>query len=283
MDIAAPPSTGPFTVALDDGIAHLRLSRPRAANALDATFWNAFPKALADLERPGTTRALVISGEGKHFCSGMDVSVFSNDAMPGTDTPSGREAFAATARAIQSALTALETLRFPVIAAIGGACVGGGLELAAVCDLRYASEDAYFRIEEINIGMMADIGSLQRLPKLLPEAVIKELAFLGSTLGVARAASLGFVNAVLPSAPEALAAAMDAAERIRSKAPLAIAGTKRMLRFTRDHSVADSLDYVADLQAAIWSTPDILGAIAARAGGPPVTFATLQPRSEDVL
>ncbi len=283
MDIAAPPSTQPFTVTFDAGIAHLRLTRPEAANAMSVAFWNAFPRALADLERPGTTRALVISGEGKHFCSGMDVSVFTSGALLGTETATSREGFAAAARALQDALTAVEAVRFPVIAAIQGACVGGGLELAAVCDLRYASEDAYFRIEEINIGMMADLGSLQRLPKLLPEAVVKELAFLGSTLGAARAASLGFVNAVAPTPAAALAAAFDAAARVRDRAPLAIAGTKRMLRYTRDHSVGDALAYVADLQAAIWSTPDVVGAITARAGGPAPAFAPLPARPDGVL
>ena len=282
MDIAAPPSA-PFSVTLDEGIAHLRLTRPQAANALGVAFWNAFAPAVAALDRPGTTRALVISGEGKHFCSGMDVSVFSSGAMPGPDTPAGREAFSATARALQDALGILETVRFPVIAAIHGACVGGGLELAAVCDLRFASDDAYFRIEEINIGMMADLGSLQRLPKLLPDAVIKELAYLGSTLGAARAEALGFVNAVAPTGAGALEAAFAAAARVRGKAPLAIAATKRMLRYTRDHSVADSLAYVADLQAALWNTPDVLGAIAARANGTQAAFSPLAQRPEGTL
>ncbi len=283
MDIATPPSTQPFRLTQEDGLAHLSLARPESANALTVAFWNAFPKALAELDRSGRTRALVISGEGKHFCSGMDVSVFASGSMPGTDSPTGREAFAAAARALQDALTVLETVRFPVIAAIQGACVGGGLELAAACDLRYASEDAYFRIEEINIGMMADLGSLQRLPKLLPDAVVRELAYLGGSLGAARAAALGFVNGVAPDAPSALAAAFDAAGRVRARAPLAIAGTKRMLHFARDHSVAENLEYVAVLQAALWSPPDVLGAIAARANGTPATFAQLEPRSDDVL
>jgi enoyl-CoA hydratase len=282
VDIVAPPSA-PFTVRVDDGIAHLRLTRPRAANALGVEFWNAFGPAIAELDRPGTTRALVISGDGKHFCSGMDVSVFSSGAMPAPDSPSAREAFAATARALQDAFGLLETVRFPVIAAIHGACVGGGLELAAVCDLRYAAADAYFRIEEINIGMMADLGSLQRLPKLLPDAVIKELAYLGVTLDAARALALGFVNAVVATPEAALEAAVAAATRVRSKAPLAIAATKRMLRYTRDHSVSDSLAYVADLQAALWSTPDVTGAIAARANGSQATFAPLAPRPAGTL
>ncbi len=282
MEIAAPPAV-PFSVNLDDRIAHLRFTRPRAANALGADFWNSFPGAVAELDRPGTTRALVISGEGKHFCSGMDVSVFASGALSGTETPAGREAFAATARALQDALSILETVRFPVIAAIQGACVGGGLELAAACDLRYASADAYFRIEEINIGMMADIGSLQRLPRLLPDAVIKELAFLGRTLGAERAEALGFTNATATSAETVLAAAFEAAVTVRGKAPLAIAGTKRMLRYARDHSVADSLAYAADLQSSIWNPSDVTGALADRAGTGAVTFVPLAERPGAVL
>ena len=254
-----------FDVTRSGHVAHLRLGRPEASNALNVAFWSGFGDAVRALDRAGETRALVISGQGRNFCAGMDISVFAGGGTLGVTTPAEREGFIHAARALQDTFTVLERVRFPVIAAIQGACVGAGLEMAAACDLRFAAADAYFRIEEINIGMMADVGSLQRLPKLLPDAVVREMALLGATLDAARALALGFVNGVSPAADETLEAAMAAAARAATKAPLAIAGSKAALRYARDHSVADGLDWAAMMNAAIWSTDDITGAIRARA------------------
>lgn len=267
----------PFIVSSEHHVAHLRLDRPQASNAMNLAFWREFPEAVRRMDRSGTVRALVISGAGKNFCTGMDVSVFTGGQTTSTETPSGREAFVRFAREVQDVISILEIVRFPVIAAIQGACVGGGLELAAACDLRFAAENAYFRIEEINIGMMADIGSLQRLPRMMPDAVVKEMAFMGSTLSAARALAVGFVNDVKATAEDALAAAMAAAQVIASKAPLAIAGSKESIRYARDNSVAAGLDRAALLQAAIWNMNDIGGAIRARQTKTAMEFAPLLP------
>lgn len=261
-----------------NGVAELRLNRPQASNALDRAFWSGFAPAVRALDAAGATRALIISGEGKNFCAGMDLSAFAGEAILATDTPAAREAFMHVARTLQDVFTALEKLRFPVIAAIQGACVGAGLELAAACDLRFASEDAYFRIEEINIGMMADVGALQRLPKLLPEAVVKEMAFLGVTLSAQRASSLGFVNALAPTQEALQEAALAAARRIGTKAPLAIAGSKAALRFARDHSVEESLEWAAVMQGSLWNSAEILEAVQARMQKREGVFAPLAPR-----
>lgn len=259
MDTANTDQT--FTVSQEGPVAHLRLCRPHAANSMTLAFWRDFPAAVQALDAAGKTRALVISGEGRHFCSGMDVSVFGSSDLRPDDGPAQRDAFVATVRRLQAALSSVAQARFPVIAAIQGACIGGALDLVSACDLRFVAEDAYFRIEEINIGMMADVGSLQRLPRLLPDAILKQMAFCGTTLRADQAWALGFVNGV---SADPLAAAMTAAEEIAKRAPLAISGSKRAIDFAREHTVAESLEQAAWLQAAIWSTPDVMDAIQAR-------------------
>ncbi|MDP3406379.1 MAG: enoyl-CoA hydratase-related protein [Brevundimonas sp.] len=266
-----------FQLTRDGHVAHLRLTRPEVSNALNMAFWRDFGPALKALDATGEVRALVLSGEGRNFCAGMDISVFSGGAILQTDTASQRQAFHQAARDLQDALTALERVRFPVIAAIQGACVGAGLDMVAACDLRLASREAYFRIEEINIGMMADVGSLQRLPRLLPDAVVRELAYLGTRLDADRAERLGFVNAVAHDADAVLAVALDMAQRIAARAPLAISGSKAALIYARDHTVAEGLEWAALMQGSIWNTADILAAIAARRDGTPGDFAALSP------
>lgn len=266
-----------FEITRDGPVAHLRLTRPEASNALDMDFWRRFGPELKALDATGQVRALVLSGDGKNFCAGMDISVFSGGAILSTDKASDRQAFHQTARDLQETLTTLEKVRFPVIAAIQGACVGGGLDLIAACDIRLASQDAYFRIEEINIGMMADIGSLQRLPKLMPEGVVRELAYTGSTLTAARAERLGVVNAVLPDAEAVLAAAFDMARRIATKAPLAVSGSKAALNHARDHTVAEGLEWIAVMQGSLWSPADVMAAIQARMARAEGEFAPLSP------
>lgn len=266
-----------FEITRDGPVAHLRLTRPEASNALDMDFWRRFGPELKALDATGEVRALVLSGEGKNFCAGMDISVFSGGAILNTDKASDRQAFHQTARDLQETLTTLEKVRFPVIAAIQGACVGGGLDLIAACDIRLASADAYFRIEEINIGMMADIGSLQRLPKLMPEGVVRELAYTGSTLTSDRAERLGLVNAILPDAEAVLAAALDMAGRIATKAPLAVSGSKAALNHARDHTVAEGLEWIAVMQGSLWSPADVMAAIQARMARAEGDFAALAP------
>jgi enoyl-CoA hydratase len=262
-----------FTIDEQDGIAHLRLTRPEAANALRLPFWADFPAAVREIDRSGRARVLVLSAEGRHFCAGMDVSVFHNPAFQPDTSAAARDAFTHEVRRLQATFSVLANARIPVIAAIQGACVGAGLDMVSACDLRFAAPDTYFRIEEINIGMMADVGSLQRLPHLLPDAVVRQLAFCGATLDAARAAAFGFVNAV---EADVLAAAMQAAAAVAARAPLAISASKAALNYARDHSVADALEHVALLNAAIWHTPDILEAMRARAAKDAGGFVSLQ-------
>jgi enoyl-CoA hydratase len=264
-----------FYVAEARGVAVVTLCRPKSSNALTLEFWREFPAALRALDAKGSVRAAIVAGEGRNFCAGMDLSVFTSPALQDTAAPAMRANFYHVARLMQAALTAIEEVRFPVIAAIQGACVGAGLEMAAACDLRFASADAFFKIAEIDIGMMADVGSLQRLPKLLPDAVVKQMAFTGMVLPAARAAALGFVNEVAADAAGVVALAEMAAAAIAARAPLAIAGSKDSLRYARDHSVAEALERAAWVQAAIWNTAEIKAAIAARMGKETAVFEDL--------
>ncbi|ACT60156.1 enoyl-CoA hydratase-related protein [Hirschia baltica] len=264
-----------YTLSIDDGIAHLILNRPEASNALGANFWNSLPGDIWELDKSGEVTSLVISAEGKNFCSGMDLSEFST-GIPETNTPEEREAFYHLALSLQETFTCLERTRFPVISSIQGACVGAGLELAAACDIRFATHDCFFRIEEINTGIMADVGALQRLPKILPEPVVKEMAFLGTPLPAERASHFGLVSDTLSSTPEeALKQALKAAKIIGQKAPVAIAGSKSALHWARDHSISDSLEWSARTQSSLWSKHDIMASIASRMHKTPAKYSQL--------
>ncbi len=266
-----------FEIIRDGAVAHLRFTRPEASNAMNMDFWRRFGPELRALDATGEIRALIISGEGRNFCAGMDISIFSDGAILNAEKAADRQAFHQTARELQDTLSTLEKVRFPVIAAIQGACVGGGLDLIAACDIRLASADAYFRIEEINIGMMADIGSLQRLPTLMPQGAVRELAFTGATLKADRAERLGLVNAIHADAEAVLAAAFDMARSIASKAPLAISGSKAALNHARDHTVAEGLEWIAVMQGSLWSPADVMAAIQARMSRTEGEFASLAP------
>jgi enoyl-CoA hydratase len=269
-----------FRIMAEDGIATLILTRPQQSNALTLDFWRHFPTALEQLDATGATRALIIAGEGRNFCAGMDLSVFTAGSTMKPDHAAGRAHFYETARLMQDALARIEQVRFPVIAAIQGACVGAGLELVAACDLRFAAIDSYVKIAEIDIAMMADLGALQRLPKLLPDAIVKQMAYTGYALPAPRAEALGFINATAADAASTLHLAQEAAQAIAARAPLAIAGSKNSLLYARDHSVAESLERAGWMQAAIWNTDDITAAITARTSKTPPHFKNLPSRAK---
>lgn len=266
-----------FALSTDGPIARLTLNRPDKRNTMTPAFWRELPDAVMALSDAGETRVLILDAQGPVFSAGMDISVFTDAGALTTDGPAAREAFMTAATALQDAFTAFERARFPVIAAVQGPCVGGAVDMITACDLRYATSEAWLRIEETNIAMFADVGTLQRLPKLIPEGVARELAYTGETLEPERAEKLGLYNAVLAD-PEALRTHVDqVAEKIVSKAPLTISGTKRSFLYARDHTVADSLDHAMTLQASLWNTQDIMEAFAARGEKRAGKFAPLAP------
>ena len=266
-----------FDVSVDAGVAHVRLNHPERHNSMVAAFWSELPRLVRALDEAGGTRVMVLSSVGKHFTAGMDLGVFASAGTLGTANVTAREQFRQQLRQLQQSFNALAHARFPVIAAIQGGCIGGGVDLSTACCLRYCTRNAYFCIHEINIGMMADVGTLNRMPHQLPDAVMRELAYTGDRLGAERAERLGFVNGLFDSHEALLAGALAVAHKIASKAPVAIAATKEMIDFARDHSVAESFAYLNALQPGVFDPEDIARAVAAQKGGAPAQFADLAP------
>ncbi len=276
-DASNPPQFETFELIADGPIARIRLNRPEKRNTMTPAFWRELPEAVMALSDAGETRVLILEAQGTVFSAGMDISVFTDPNALTTDTASAREAFMTAALALQDAFTAFERARFPVIASVQGPCVGGAVDMICAADMRFGTTEAWLRIEETNIGMFADVGTLQRLPGLIPEGVARELAYTGDTLSAERAEKIGLYNAVLDT-PEALDEHVDAiAEKIASKAPLTINGTKRSFLYARDHTVADSLEHAMTLQASLWSPEDIMEAMTARGEKREGQFKALNP------
>jgi enoyl-CoA hydratase len=252
-----------FSLTIENHVAHLVLNQPKAMNTMHPQFWRELDGVLSDLHRSGEARALVISSTGKHFSAGMALETFGGAIQMNDATPEGRAAVFDTLSDMQATFTKLETLRIPVIAAIQGGCIGGAVDMVTACCIRYASAEAFFCIQEINIGMVADVGTLQRLPKLIPLAVVKELAYTGRRLTADKAMQYGLVNAVFESPEATLQAAMECAKEIASKPPVAMWGTKQAIHFARDHTVDESLKQMGWLQAAIWSNRHVGEAVTA--------------------
>ena len=247
-----------------NGVAHLQLNRPERMNTMAPPFFPAIRDTVEALNAEGRTRVLVISSTGKHFSAGMALDVFAGGmAMLDTSKARQRLAFQDSLRQLMRCFDAIEHARFPVIAAIQGGCIGGALDLAAACDLRVCSADAFFTVQEIHIGMAADLGVLQRLPKIVPHGIAREMAYTGELLGAERALAAGLVNAVMPDAAATLAHAMQLAGAIAAKSPLAIAGSKLALNYAVDHPTADALEQMTLLQSAIFDIGEMGVAIEA--------------------
>ena len=266
-----------FSLSTTDHIAHLVLNRPEVMNTMHPTFWRELDAVLTQIQREGTARALVISSTGKHFSAGMSLDTFAGAIQMDDKSPEGRAAIFDSLTDLQATFTKLETLRIPVIAAIQGGCIGGAVDMVTACCIRYATQDAFFCIQEINIGMVADVGTLQRLPKLIPLAVVKELAYTGRRLKADKALAHGLVNEVFASPETMLAAAMQCAKEIAAKPPVAIWGTKQVIHYARDHSVDESLKQMGWLQGAIWSNAHVREAIVAAKEKRPAQFTALAP------
>ena len=257
------PTPSCFALTHTDHVAHLVLNRPEAMNTMHPTFWRELDEVLTALHNEGTARALVISSTGKHFSAGMALETFSGAIQMDDQSPEGRAAIFDLLTDMQATFTKIENLRMPVICAIQGGCIGGAVDMVTAACIRYATADAFFCIQEINIGMVADVGTLQRLPKLIPFAVVKEMAYTGRRLPAAKALAYGLVNEVFDTPEAMLAAALQCAKEIASKPPIAIWGTKQAVTYARDHSVEDSLRQMGWLQGAIWSNPHVRESITA--------------------
>ncbi len=249
-----------FNVEIAHGIAHIQLKRGSELNTMVPEFWHELPAIVREIDAGAQARVIVISSTGKHFSAGMDLSVFTSGQSAGTSAAASSEErgrVRANLRLqvlqIQETFNVLERARLPVLIAIQGGCVGGAVDFATACDCRYATEDAFFVIQEINIGMTADVGTFPRLCHLLPEGIVRELAYSGRRLPAAKAMALGLVNEVFPTQEAMLVHVMAVAKDIAEKSPLAVHGSKVMINYARDHSVADALDYIATWQAGMYN------------------------------
>lgn len=265
-----------FRVERHGAVVHLSMNRPQRSNAMSPAFWTGLPRLMAELGRDPSVRCAIVSGEGRNFTGGMDLSAFTDIARLFENEP-GRAAYAMREEilALQEAFNAIERVPFPVIAAVHGACIGAGVDLITACDMRIASADAYFAIEEIHIGMAADVGTLQRLPKLIAPAVAAELAYTGRRATAEEAKSFGLVSAVHADREAVLAAAFELADAVAAKSPLAIAGIKRNLAYARDHSVADGLDYIATWNGGMLRAGDLMAAVQAKMAKQAASFPDL--------
>ncbi len=267
-----------FDTVVSDGVATITLNRPDSLNTMTPAFWSELPRLVRQIDATGEARVVVLASTGRHFSAGMDLAVF-GQGSGGDAGEKGR--LRANLRSnvlhLQETFTALEKARMPVLAAIQGGCIGGAVDMVTACDMRYASEDAFFCIQEINIGMTADVGTLQRLPKLIPEGVCRELAYTGRRMPAAEAKAVGLVNEVFSDHEALLDGVQSIAAEIASRSPLAVWGSKEMITYARDHSTADALDHIATWQAGMFQPTDMLEAFGAKAEDRPTRFDDLLP------
>lgn len=267
-----------LTLEVDGHVATLWLDRPEKRNAMGPALWADLPVAMAAIGGDRSIRAVVVAAKGPHFSVGLDLT-----ALPGISGSDGGDGGrqSAAARAgnsrreilrLQASVTAVADCPVPVIAAVHGWCIGGGVDLIAACDIRLASADAQFSVREAKVAIVADLGSLQRLPAIIGAGHVAELAYTGKDIGAARAEAIGLVNAVSADAETVLADARAMAAEIAANSPLAVQGTKAVLAAGAEQSVAEGLEYVATWNAAFLASDDLMEAMTAFMEKRPGTF-----------
>ena len=263
-------------VSIDAGVATLLLNRPARANSMNQPMWDELPRAFDALDKQPEVRVVVLTGAGEHFCAGIDITMLAElQRTTGADDPCAgraRENLRHWILKMQDTVNALERCRKPVIAAIHGACMGAGVDLITACDLRYCAEGVRIAVKEIDMGLVADVGVLQRLPKLVGEGVTRDMAYTGREVGAKEAERNGLVNRAYPTHGKMMKAVTELARNLAAKSPLALRGTKHVITHGRDHSVAESMEYVALWNAAMLMSEDLAEAVMAFQKKRPPTF-----------
>lgn len=245
-------------------IAHVQINRPDKVNAMNADFWREIIEIFQWVDDNDAVRVVVLSGAGKHFSSGIDLMLLASvGAQLGKDVGRNATTLRRKILELQASFNAVDNCRKPVLAAIQGYCIGGAIDLVSACDMRYCTVDAQFSIKEVDMGMAADVGTLQRLPRIIGDGMMRELAFTGRTIDGAEAQRINLVNRTYASQEELLAGVFEIAGEIATKSPIAIRGTKHMIRYMRDHRVDDGLEYVANWNGAMLQSADLRVAMAA--------------------
>ncbi len=253
-------------LSIENHIAHVILNRPEKANALNQSAWDEIKEIFENLDENPEVRVIVLEGgESNHFCAGIDLSLLMSVSQTDINCEGRRrEKVRKDVFRLQAPINAIENCSKPVLVAIHGGCIGGGIDLICACDMRYCTEDAYFTIKEIDMGMVADLGTLQRLPKLIGDGLVREMAYTGRNVDGKEAEKINLVNRAFPDKSTMMEEVFKLAAIIASKSPLSIRGTKHILLHTRDHSVADGLNYMATWNAGMLLSNDLQEAFMAK-------------------
>jgi enoyl-CoA hydratase len=262
---------------VDGPLARVTMNRPQALNTMNKAFWTELIAVFGAIDADPAVRVVLIASTGKHFTAGLDLGMAASvGGAAETDLGRAREAFRRHVKAMQETFSVVDRCRVPVIAVIQGGCIGGGVDFVTACDIRIATADSFFTIQEVNIAIVADVGTLQRIPYLLPQGLVRELAYTGRRFPAAEARSYGFVNAVAADHAAALAAGEAMALQIAAKSPLVVTGIKHILNHGRDQSIEQGLDYVAVWNAAMLQGDDVPQAVRAQMARTVASFADLR-------
>jgi enoyl-CoA hydratase len=248
----------------DGAVAVVELARPDKLNAMDGEMFGAIGEEFRRIGRDAAVRCILLTGQGRLFSAGLDLEYASRQFPPASDQGRAAEARLRDIEWLQDAFSAVEQARVPVVAVIHGACVGAGVDLVSACDLRVASADAYFQIAEVDVAITADLGTIQRLAHIVPQGILRELVYTGRRMAAEEAARCGLVNGLATDREAAMEAGMSLARTIAAKSPLAVAGAKRSLNYSRGRTVEEGLRDVALWNAGTLVSADLTAAVQAR-------------------
>lgn len=254
-----------LTLHIQNNIAEVALNQVKSANAMNQQAWNELEDVFVHLDNNSEVHAIILSGEGKHFCAGIDLQLLGSiqEHVKNDEPAAASEKIRQMILTLQRPINVIESCRKPVLAAVQGGCIGAGLDIVAACDMRYCTEDSFFTIKEIDMAMVADLGSLQRLPKILADGIVREMAYTGKNVGADEALTIGLVNQKYDSREDMMKSVKKIATEIANKSSLAVQGTKAVLNYSRENSVAQGLDYVATWNAGMLMSEDLKEAILA--------------------
>ena len=254
-----------FDIEFLGHVAHIKLNRPEKRNAMNWDFWRDLPRIVGDIDTHARARCIVLSSTGPVFSAGLDLSLFGQDVFASSKTAKINEKelqtpqnFMSFLSFLQDSISSLQKARIPVICAIQGGCIGGGVDLICSADIRLATNDAFFSIRETKIGMVADVGTFPRIVKLLPEGIVKELAFTGRNFSAQEAKEYGFVNRLYESHDALIEGALKIANEIASNSPAAVYGCKKVIDFSRDHTIDEGLEWINMWNASMLSQSELM-------------------------
>jgi enoyl-CoA hydratase/carnithine racemase len=267
--------SGRVEVLRDGAVAHVELARDDKLNAMDGEMFGAIGETFRSLGSDSAVRAILLSGRGRHFTAGLDLEYAGSQFGPSEDPGRAAETRLRHIIWLQDCFSAVEAARSPVIAAVHGGCIGAGVDLATACDIRIAAADAFFQVAEVDVAITADLGTLQRLVHLLPDGLVRELAYTGRRMDAEEALRSGLVNRVAPDREAAIETGLALARSIAAKSPLAVAGAKMSLNYGRGRPIEEGLRHVALWNASALATGDLRNAVAARSARAQAEFPDL--------